>query len=90
MQVVVFTIRTSVDQIRAESRWTSLISAVAQICILNSRSFRTCSGAGAAAGAAADAAAGVAAAGAILGIGALLGRPGCLLGRLEAVLGVWD
>ena len=49
----------SVAQIRVASRWTSLILALALICILNSRAFRNCSGAGAAAGAAADAAAAV-------------------------------
>ena len=47
-------------QIRVASRWTSLILALALICILNSRAFRNCSGAGAAAGAAADAVAGAA------------------------------
>ena len=50
----------SVAQIRVASRWTSLILALALICILNSRAFRNCSGAGAAAGAAADAVAGAA------------------------------
>ena len=55
----------SVAQIRVASRWTSLILALALICILNSRAFRNCSGAGATAGAAA-----VDAVGAVAGAGA--------------------
>ena len=62
----------SVAQIGVASRSTSLILALALICILNRRAFRNCSGAGVAAGAAADAAVGVAA-----GAGAAPGAAAC-------------
>ena len=72
----------SVAQIRVAFRWASLLSAFALICILNSRAFRNCSGAGAAAGAAADAAAGAAAVDAVAavagaGAGAAAGAAAC-------------
>ena len=60
----------SVAQIGVASRSTSLILALALICILNRRAFRNCSGASVAAGAAADAAAGAAAVDAVAGAGA--------------------
>ena len=68
-------LRRSVAQIGVASRSTSLILALALICILNRRAFRNCSGAGVAAGAAADAAAGAAAVAA--GAGAAPGAAAC-------------
>ena len=80
----------SVAQIRVASRWTSLILALALICILNSRAFRNCSGAGAAAGAAAvDAVAAAAGAGASAAAGAAAcGAPAGGGAATGAILGV--
>ena len=70
-------------QIRVASRWTSSLLALALICILNSRAFRNCSGAGAAASAADDAVAGAA----VVDAGADVAVPGVCAAAGAAVCG---